>query len=239
MGSKDTLGAYDIDLLKEKYKDFKLIYVRILGQDFVFRTITFDEYEHMARVCFDQYELHETACQITMVYPDSYNFSKGLAGIPDQIGLKIIEASGFAANGAQIVTESYRAYRSLMDTSKYSAMATIKAAMPDVSIDEMEGWPWDKILKYLAISEKTLNILGIDLDMIKEESQQEATENEPQIESPIHYHMMGVDPILMYGRQLKSPPFVEFPLIGGRHWRRGDVLNEIRRQMDQGSRKRA
>ena len=226
------LNQAELEFFKESNPNHRVLVFRIpkLQQEFVFRTLAINEYEAIRSIAADLDEVDELTCKVCCVHPKDYDFThEGLAGIPKTFGSDILEASGF--KDPSVITESYVAYSNLMETTRYSFMALIKAGMDDITWSEMEDWDWDKLVRYAAAARKVLEFRSItygDLENIEMSIKDPASESDKLTNAL----MNGVDPMVEFAGEIEfKTDFVDYPLITGGHWRNGDVIDETRNQI--------
>lgn len=225
------LGPAELEFFKDSNPNHRILVFTIqkLQLQFVFRTLAINEYEAIRMIGNDIDQIDEMVCNVTCLYPENYDFTMGIAGIPKTFGSDILEASGF--KDPEVITQSYLAYTQLMDTTRYSFMSLVKAGMSDITWTEMEDWGWDKLVKFAAASRKILQFKSItygDLEAIEMHIADPASE----IDKMSDALKRGADPMIEFAGELEfKTDFVDYPLITGGHWRNGDVIDETRQQI--------
>ena len=66
----------DLSLLnyyKDLYSGHKIIYVRFLGEDFIFRTLTRKEYKYLLQSIDNKYQMQDAICDTTCIFPEAYD----------------------------------------------------------------------------------------------------------------------------------------------------------------------
>ena len=90
----------DISLLnyyKDLYSGHKIIYVRFLDTDFIFRTLTRKEYKYILQSSTSEYEIEDKICNTTCLYPEEYEFETcGFAGLNEYVADLIHSITVFA-----------------------------------------------------------------------------------------------------------------------------------------------
>ena len=61
-----------LNYYKDLYSGHKIIYVRFLDTDFVFRTLTRKEYKYIFQSSGSKHELEDKICNTACLYPDVY-----------------------------------------------------------------------------------------------------------------------------------------------------------------------
>lgn len=224
-----------LNYFKDLYSGHKVIYVRFLGEDFVFRTLTRKEYKYILQSISDKYVIQDTVCNTTCLFPEHYDFSScGFAGLVEFAHNNIIKQSGL--ENIQDVLEEYRQYRDYTNL-EIQCMDLIKAFLPEYSYDEMEEWTWGKLMYMTARAEKIAELKGFDWhiedqsDAYFEEVSKITMDNKEFVKE---LQNNGIDPMYYFEDELKETfkhDILDFPLIGGIHWNDEVVLDVIRKQI--------
>ena len=69
------LGKNDIYYYKESLNGHKIIYVRFLEQEFIFRTLTRKEYKFIKLSYDNKMDVEDMVCNAACVYPEHIDFS--------------------------------------------------------------------------------------------------------------------------------------------------------------------
>ena len=196
--------------------------------DYIWRTLTQKEHKEIAEFATDNYDAYERICQTAILYPEYDYMDGGLAYLPETIAPHILNESGYGA---------YRKEQPLLTifrnqvSSDFLMQATIliNRAFSYITLDEMENWTKEKILKYVAKAEWSLRFIDqkkhIEL-LTEEEIRQSAEENGEEIPEEEPFDLMkvandlrkqGQDPmfVLRHLYQKEKKPYFERPMIGG------------------------
>lgn len=197
---------------------------------FLFRLLTRREYREILMVADTEDMIQEIACQIAVIYPTGLNFAQGDAGLPSLLAPQIIAESGF---GSQEKVQFYLdEYRNQMNSFEGQAEATIQAAFPHITDDDMQEWTTSKFMKTLAKAEWLLqNIHGYPIAFTTMGEETEEGEEQEEKEPPTFKELgddmrrNGLDPMIEYASFIVKPrPFAESPLVGGvDFWRKGVI----------------
>lgn len=227
------MNINDITYYKNLYDKHRLIHIVFYKDEFLFRTITRKEYKELYLSSHDKYELQERMCQLTCVYPEEYDFSMGLAGLPEIASDRIEEVSGF-----KDVTIPIKWYQQELNnvTMENQCMDLIKAFMPEYTYEEMEDWTWEHLAKVTARASRIAKYHGYDWHL--EDKSEEFTENINKMSSDnkefVHeLYINGVDPMLYFKtevEELLKTKIIDFPIITSGRWYDEELLSAVRRQ---------
>ena len=228
----------DMNLLahyKDLYSGHKILYVRFLNTEFIFRTLTRKEYKYIVQSGMSKYDIDDAICNTACLYPENYNFNIcGYAGISEYVAETLKDLSNF--NSVQSILNEYYQYKEIV-TLETQCMDLIKAFIPEYTYEEMEEWTWEKLMKMTVRAENVASLKGFDWSL-KDESEQfdeQMSRIDPNNKEFIkELEQNGVDPMLYFEDELKHTfknEVVDFPLIGGTHWNDEEVLNVIRKQI--------
>lgn len=243
------ISPMTIKLLKLEVAPRRTIYLSFYGQEFVFKSLSKKEYKEIVALSSDEMEAHELTCQMALLYPKEYDFSNGLAGIPDFASKEIIKYS--VIEDRDDILNALTEHRETVKSLENQCFIAIKSAFPEVTYEMFEEMTWQETLFKVALAEEILNssqrrllaaITGNDIDLklqleeVKE--QEEITEKEKlrleivkRIEEEKQINSLyeqGIDPAIYYNiKPLKTKEIVPPILLGGRHWDRDDVVNAI------------
>lgn len=228
----------DMNLLthyKDLYSGHKILYVRFLDTDFVFRSLTRKEYKYLIQSGLSQMDLEDSICNTTCLYPEDYDFNTcGFAGLSEYVSSVIKDISGF--NDIRSILDEYQKYKAI-DNLEIQCMDLIKAFIPEYTYEEMEDWSWEKLMQITVRAEKVAALKGFDWSL-KDESE-EYMKNMEQINSNNkefvkELESKGIDPMFYFQDEIKhssKKEILDFPLIGGTHWNDEVVLSVIREQI--------
>jgi hypothetical protein len=137
---------------------------------FIFRAIGREEYKQLLFDGLELGEFQEILCQKAVLYPDNYDFSKGLAGIADVLSSAIMDVSGLHVNQSVELLEQFRAELNILD---YQADCIIHEAFPMYSLEEIQSWSVRKQMYYLSRAEWILrNLRGVPIELNHESATQ-------------------------------------------------------------------
>lgn len=235
MAEKTQVDLSLLNYYKDLYSGHKIIYVRFLGEDFIFKTISRKEYKYLLQSIDNKYDMQDAICDTACVFPEDYEFSScGFAGLVEFASENIIKQSGL--ENIQDVLDEYKQYKEYTNL-EIQCMDLIKAFMPEYSYEEMEEWTWGKLMYMTVRAERIATLKGFDWHI---EDQSEAymqevnkitMDNKDFIKS---LQENGIDPMYYFSEELKDTfkrDILDFPLIGGIHWNDEVVLDVIRQQI--------
>lgn len=232
--AKTEVDASLLNYYKDLYSGHKIIYVRFLDTDFIFRTLTRKEYRYILQSGADEYETEDKICSTACIYPEDYEFETcGFAGLNEYAANIIQELSGF--NDIQTVLEEYRKAKESSNL-EIQCMDLIKAFIPEYTYEEMEEWTWEKLMFMTARAEKIAELKGFDWhiqDQTEEYMEEMNKINSDNEEFIKELQNNGVDPMFYFSEELKSTfthEIIEFPMISGANWNDEVILDAIRRQ---------
>ena len=233
------LTTRELLILKEKYSGHKLIYVRFSNNEYVFRNLSLKEYRYIKMLYTDKYELEDTVCNVACVYPENMSFEYcGFAGVVEKCSSLVIEHSG--VENPFYLMNKYNELKDL-DSLEGQCMDLIKAFIGDYSYEEMEEWPYDRLVVMTIKAIRVAKFKGFDWsltfpEMPSEESIEETAslDNDKFTDSLIKD---GIDPMMFFSDNLdemfeqeRESAFPDMPTITGNRWNNEEVLNAIRRQ---------
>jgi hypothetical protein len=167
------IGNDDIALV-ESYKDkYDFIYMTdmtdVCGVQFVWREVTRREFKKLLQYYPDPYEREEVLCKLCVVEPEDYDYRNCEAGIPFTLASQILYESGFSPNG-QKVNDLIAQYTDEMQSFEAKADAVITEAFPLISVDEIQDWSTEKIIKYFTLAQyKLSNYRGIMFEAVEDD----------------------------------------------------------------------
>lgn len=228
----------DVTLLnyyKDLYSGHKIIYVRFLNTDFIFRTLTRKEYKYIMQSCSSRMDIEDAICNTTCIYPDDYDFDTcGFAGLNEYAADTIETLSGL--KNVQDVLNEYRQIKEFSNL-EIQCMDLIKAFIPEYSYEEMEEWTWEKLMYMTVRAEKVAELKGFDWHI--QDNSEEYMDTLKGINSDNQEFINelqnnGVDPMYYFSGELQHSfkrEILDFPLIGGTHWNDEVILDVIRKQI--------
>ena len=228
----------DMNLLahyKDLYSGHKILYVRFLDNDFIFRSLTRKEYKYLLQSGLSQMDIEDSICNTACLYPEDYNFTIcGFAGLNEYVANIIKDISDFS--DIRSILNEYHKYKE-MDNLETQCMDLIKAFIPEYTYEEMEEWTWEKLMQITVRAEKVAALRGFEWSL-KDESEQYIEEmqniNSENKEFLKELETNGIDPMFYFEDEIKhtfKKEVLDFPLIGGSHWNDEVVLSVIREQI--------
>ena len=228
----------DMNLLahyKDLYSGHKILYVRFLDNDFIFRSLTRKEYKYLLQSGLSRMDMEDSICNTACLYPEDYDFTVcGFAGLNEYVANIIKDISDFS-DIRSILNEYYK-YKEI-DNLETQCMDLIKAFIPEYTYEEMEEWTWEKLMQITVRAEKVAALRGFEWSL-KDESEQYIEEmqniNSENKEFLKELETNGIDPMFYFEDEIKhtfKKEVLDFPLIGGSHWNDEVVLSVIREQI--------
>ena len=228
----------DMNLLahyKDLYSGHKILYVRFLDNDFIFRSLTRKEYKYLLQSGLSQMDMEDSICNTACLYPEDYDFTVcGFAGLNEYVANIIKDISDFS--DIRSIINEYHKYKE-MDNLETQCMDLIKAFIPEYTYEEMEEWTWEKLMQVTVRAEKVAALKGFDWSL-KDESEQYMEElnkiSSDNKEFIKELEQNGIDPMFYFEDEIKhtfKKEVLDFPLIGGSHWNDEVILSVIREQI--------
>lgn len=228
----------DMNLLahyKDLYSGHKILYVRFLDNDFIFRSLTRKEYKYLLQSGLSQMDMEDSICNTACLYPEDYDFTVcGFAGLNEYVANIIKDISDFS--DIRSILNEYHKYKE-MDNLETQCMDLIKAFIPEYTYEEMEEWTWEKLMQVTVRAEKVAALRGFEWSL-KDESEQYIEEmqniNSENKELLKELETNGIDPMFYFEDEIKhtfKKEVLDFPLIGGSHWNDEVILSVIREQI--------
>jgi hypothetical protein len=231
----NKIDATILNYYKDLYNGHKIIYVRFLDTDFIFRTLTRKEYKYILKSNSTHMDIEDAVCNTCCLYPEEYEFeSCGFAGLNEYVADLLIDLSGF--KNIQTILNEYRNVKE-MNSLEMQCMDLIKAFIPEYTYEEMEEWTWDKLIHMTVRAEKIAELKGFDWhlqDQTEEYMQEMNKINSGNQEFIQELQNNGIDPMYYFSDELEQSfkhEILDFPLIGGAYWDDEVVLNVIRKQI--------
>jgi hypothetical protein len=229
------LSIYDLIYQKELHEGHKIIYVLFNNMEFVFRTLTRKEYKDVLSVIHDDEELEDAVCQVGLIYPEDMVFAEcPIGGLTQHVSPIIIENSGF--NSLEKVIEIHDEMKEKIKSFDQECMNVVKAMMPEYTYDQMEDWTWEKLMNMVARAERVAYLKGNNINLTVEQEEVNDHVNRQKSNNKDFIKELrenGIDPMFYFKNEIvQKQDLIDFPLIGGIHWRNEGILDAIRSQMD-------
>lgn len=231
------LNDVQLEMIKENNNNEDLLYLSILGQDYVFKMISPYEYRHVMMLADNQEDLEDMICQLCIVYPEDFSIDNALASVPKLVFKEILRCSGIS--DMNYIMDKMLEKKSENNYFFIQCQNIVKAAFPEYSYDDIKQWTWNKLIEYAVRAEAVINMRNsgnLELQDTREnientEEKNSATEDYKNVGHILR--MQGIDPILQYGKSLVTKnDIMDYPLLGGLYWNEDGVLNEIRKQIN-------
>jgi hypothetical protein len=222
-----TQQELDLLIKEARVKYGEVFLVEVEDDIYLFRLLTRQEYKEILQIADDKDMAEELVCQVAVLYPKDINFAQEKAGIPALLAPHIVNESGFGT--LQKSHYYFSKYKEEMNKFEMQAEATIQAAFPMITEEEMQTWTVNKFMRMLAKAEWVLNnIKGYDIafkDVTEEATEGETPEPAPppsMKEIGTELRKQGIDPMKEFAHIVAQPrPFAEFPYIAGtNYWKR-------------------
>ena len=233
--NQQVIGMNLLMHYKDLYSGHKILYVRFLDNDFIFRSLTRKEYKYLLQSGLGQMDMEDSICNTACIYPENYDFTTcGFAGLNEYVADIIKDISNF--NDIRSILNEYNRYKA-MDNLEIQCMDLIKAFIPEYTYEEMEEWTWEKLMQVTVRAEKVAALKGFEWNL-KDESEQYTQEmekiNSNNQEFIKELESNGIDPMFYFEDEIKhtfKKEVLDFPLIGGTHWNNEVILGVIREQI--------
>lgn len=220
--------------MKEQYDGCSMMVVTFHDEQFLFRTLTRKEYKYLLSMGYSAMDMQDAICNLSCLYPEHYDFTIcGYAGLPEYASGVIKKTSGF--EDIKDILAMYNEY-STMGNLEIQCMDLIKAFIPEYTYEEMEDWTWDKLMYMTARAEKVASYKGFEYHINDESDEYVKTmermnsDNKEFVKELEDNH---IDPMMYFGEEMQSinkRDIMDFPLIGGAHWQKEEILDAIRKQ---------
>lgn len=225
------LTNIQLNLIKETVNR-KIIYINILGLDFVFRTLGYKEFEDLKSICINEKMLQDGVCNLTVIYPEQFKFSEDIeAGISKICSENIIKVS--KVNDINAIMDSIEYYRNEQQKQINVCVNLIKSVFTEYKVEEILDWDWDRIIEYSMRAEQIIhfrlspNIKLIDNREQIQENNKETTKEDFNKELLEH----GISPTLYYCKDIANN-VVNNPIIVGNNWDNEDVIQYARKEIE-------
>lgn len=193
------------------------------GFQFIWRPLTRREFRLITLRAPDRRTLEDLVCNTVVLEPEGLDFGQMPAGLAKNLAPTVLEESGFGDTTA--IWEKFEGSRKHLEQFEAQAEATIRAAFPGISFNEMEGWSTAELLFRLAQAEWVLrNIYGLPVSFDKQP--------DPEQKTPAQLREAGTDPMTTVDLPSFRPPYIERPIIGGtKQWTEEAVYGAVQQQV--------
>lgn len=230
------LGKNDIYFYKDLYSGHKIIYVRFLGKEFVFKTLTRKEYKFIKLSYENKLDVEEMVCNAACIYPKDTDFSEmNGAGIVTKCAELIEYYSGFS--DISTVINEYKKFKQV-ENMETQCMDVIKAFIPEYTYEEMKDWTWEHLMEITARAERVAKLRGVEIGLkdateeIAEKIDSISIDNDEFTKELLEN---GIDPMMYFYDDLKDKfkhDIIDFPLIMGNHWNDERVIKIVSEQIN-------
>lgn len=227
-----ALNDQELQYYKEEYNGHKIIYVRFSNTEFLFRTISVKEYELILRTYNDTFQQENAICNISCIYPDTYDFETCEYGVLPSVISGYIKKLSSVDEIDDIFSEydnakqNYNLYQQCMDL--------IKAFIKDYTYEEMEEWTWEKLMQMTVRAENIAKFQGYDyhIERYEESNKQRSIHNNKDCDELINNK---TNPLIYFKDEIQKEinvnnNIVETPFIIGLNWNNKEILNGFRNQ---------
>lgn len=169
-----------IKLMIEQWKEeyYGNVYsTEIEDMGFIWRGLTRAEYKKALEWYEDDFDRAEYVCRQCVLYPEIDDWADEMyAGIPETLTENILKQSGFTLTSKELDGRIFKLEQEMM-TFDNQISCIIKEAFPDIALEEIEDWQFEKMLWYYSRAKWTLeNLRGLE---IKREEQQDQSQGFP------------------------------------------------------------
>lgn len=236
------LTFHELLYLKQLHKGHKIIYVLFNNHEFIFKSLSRQDYEDIVLVSDNEKDLEDAICQCALLYPEDYIFPKSyLAGLSEVCANRIIEESDFL--DINKILDKYYIAKEKLNQFDEQCIALVKASFPEYSYEDINEWTWERLIEMTARAEKILQIKGVNIHLVNnmdklEEELEEKASTFDKYEFANDLRKQGIDPMNYFKDEIfEEKPYIEYPIIGGLDWKDEGVLNAIRKQMEKRARR--
>lgn len=195
--------------LKDRYGDHPLYSVPIGSQLYIFRPLSDGEY---ALLVGSGTTSEEDLCQAAVVWPEDVDWERAPAADAGHLAEFIRIVSGFGDPSVPI--DMLGQFRAEMRQFRAQAEAMIAHAFPSKSLEEMEKWPIETLLKYLSRAEWILQTTRPDLEVAIDLAM--PTNDKTPAELAQELREQGIDPMMaLYKPPRRDANWIEIPFIHG------------------------
>lgn len=153
-----------IEAWKDQY--YGAVYVTEIGDiPYVWRGLSRAEFKRANEYYTDDFERAEFVCRQCVLYPEVTDYSLEIfAGVPETLTEDILRESGFTLTVKQL-DQKIMEYDQEMLTFDNQISCIIKEAFPEIGLEAIESWQFEKVLWYYARAKWTLeSIRGVKME---------------------------------------------------------------------------
>lgn len=147
-----------IEAWKEQYYG-NVFTTEIEDMAFIWRGLTRAEYKKAFEWYEDDFDRAEYVCRQCVLFPEIEDWGDEMyAGIPETLTENILKESGFTLTVKELDMKLAKLEHEMM-TFDNQISCIIKEAFPDISLEEIEDWQFEKTLWYYSRAKWTLETL--------------------------------------------------------------------------------
>lgn len=226
------LTMHDLLLIKQLNNNGKIIYCNFENNEYVFRLISSQEYSQIRTLTTSDDEFEDAVCQVAILYPEDTIFPQlPFAGLAKRFSERILDESMIFSDEKCINT--FENYRESLNTFNEQCFLFVKAAFQEYSFEEIESWDYEKLMKMTARAEEVLRLRsgpGLEHYKIIYDKEQIGKKSPDITDEQLVAN--GIDPMFYHAADLKKKDtLVEYPIIIGTNWNRGDLIEGYRKQV--------
>lgn len=153
-----------LDAWRKEY--FGAVYVmEVMETEFIFRGLSRGEYEKAIKWYEDDYERAEFVCRQCVLYPEIDDYEEEIAaGVPEALVKEILQKSGLSMTAKELDYEISKQEQE-MNIFTNQVSCVIKEAFPEIPIEDIEHWQFEKVMWYYARAKWMLETLrGVKLE---------------------------------------------------------------------------
>lgn len=157
------------DIRSWKRKHGKVFSASMAGVDFIFRALTFAEYDSLLQVeeSDGSAEAEDSAVSMGVLFPLDMDFENFPAGVVSSLSEEILEISGFGS--AAYAKQLLEAQRVNVADVRGLMKSFVLATMPAYKEEELDQLTFDQMSKKVALAEQILKVhqatFGVDNDV--------------------------------------------------------------------------
>jgi len=176
MADPDQIRAW-----KRTYENIYSLHVR--GIDYVFRALTFTEFDGLRASGSDAVDLEDEVVAIAILDPPEGPPSNAVAGVVTVLAKEILETSGFGSIARR--KELLETHRAAAETDLRTMMkAFVLSTMPVYREEELDAMTFESLARKVVLAEHVLKVqqasVGIDnalrVEIVDPEDEEEAME---------------------------------------------------------------
>lgn len=180
----------DSNLLLQWRAQYKTLYSTVVGNvEYVFRALTFREYDQLNADQIDIPDIEEMVIQMAVLSPVDIDFDRVKPGYITSLAEEIIEISGFSdIASARVILEQKR---EAAQSFRINMKAFVLATQPNTNEDSLDDLTFSELAEKVAMAERIIAIqqaiigrpeTGVQLEIIDPE-EESAKEQAQQAEA--------------------------------------------------------